>query len=189
MYTTAGAKFGRILAIALAVICVYFSSGQCVRAGSVYSLKITGMPPAGDAYDGEWKFEVDLSADMKTVTLKVVSGNTQDMTDEWKGVTYSFPVTKSEDGAYTFSGTSLGSRTPPPPDSDFNLGVSGIFTPGKNTLKIDNPVTSQMKDGTGPIYKFNFTDIKGVPEPSSLVLSLMAFGILGAGYARRNRLQ
>src|SRR4051794_19347217 len=150
MCAAARSRIGRILAVA--VSCVYLNSGQYARAGIIYDLTITHEPPSGAAYDGKWRFDVMLNEMKDMLILTVISGNSDLQTNKWKGVMYSFPVTKTDKGAYTFSGTSLGSRAPkPPPNSDYNLGVSGVFTPSTRGLTIDDPVTSQRKDGTGPV--------------------------------------
>ena len=122
------------------------------------------------------------------VNLTVVRGNTNGMTNRWRNVRYSFPVTNTTAGTHTFSGTSLGSRTPPPPNSDYNLGVSGTFNPTTGALTIGNPVTSV--DSTGKdtnTYKFTFTGITMIPEPPSSTLALTGIAVAAGLWASSRR--
>ena len=172
--------------LAIAVCWVYLSSEQHVRAGSVYKITITGGPPPANAslaYNGEWKFNVTLSADKSMIMFTVISGNTADNTTDFKTDTYTYPVTNSS-GVYSFSGSSVGSL----PDSKlYDLGMTGSFTPASGTLTITNPVTSKLAAGGGDTYNFKWTNIAMVPEPSSLVLGVIALGILGGGLAFKRR--
>jgi len=186
----------RILAVA--VFCVFLSAGQYVRADvpldldPQYTLIITANTAKSPsdistAYNGRWVFDVSLSADMKTVMFKVVSGPNASKTGIYKDVVYSFPVTGSAGGTYSFSGTSLGT----PKKSSFNLGMAGSFNPTSALLTITgNEITSQIQraNGTlvGGIYYFN---VKLVPEPSTSVLVLIALGTLGTGLTLKGSLQ
>lgn len=171
---------------AIVLCCLFLGSGQHVQAGSMYKITITGGPPPDDAstaYNGDWVFNVDLSPDKKKIIFTVVSGNTKDNTEEFKTDTYKYDVTV-KGGVYSFDGRSVGTL----PDSKlYDLGMKGTYTPGTGNLTIDNPVTSKKADGSGDTYNFKWTNIKMIPEPSSLVLGLIAAGVLGGGLAWRRR--
>jgi hypothetical protein len=160
-----------------------------------YTLTITNVPSsgAGDEYNGRWKFDVTLDAKHNTLKLIVVSGNTPANTAEFAGVTYSFTAVQDAKNVYVFSGTSLGTRTKknPPPYSDYNLGVFGVFDPSTRELVFTGSVTSQQQDGatlSGPVYEFTFTNVRlVVPEPPTSVLGLVAVGIVGAGFTLRRQ--
>ncbi len=187
MCTTARPCIVRILAVA--VFGVIVSAGQSARA-DLYAVTITATPPPDDvskAYNGQWVFDVSLNAAKDMVLLKVVSGNNASKTATYKGVTYSFPASIAEGTDYIFSGTSLSN----PARGRYNLGASGFFDPVAHTFSLNNPITSQLTkaDGTpiGPVYNFNFTNIRPVPEPSSAVIALVALGILGTGATLRRQ--
>jgi hypothetical protein len=177
--------------LAVAVFWVFLSAGQYARA-EVYAVTITATPPPDDvssAYNGQWVFDVSLNAAKDMLLLRVVSGNNAAKTATYKDVTYSFPASVAEGTDYIFSGTSLSN----PARGHYNLGASGFFDPVAHTFSLNNPITSQLvkADGTltGPVYNFNFSNIRPVPEPSSLVTALIALGIFGAGVTLKRRLK
>jgi hypothetical protein len=190
------ARFWIVRVFAVAVFCVYLSAGQFVQAGQMFAVTITASPSMAKGgpnpndvsavYNGQWVFDVsaDTTSNPATVSLTVVSAN-NDINKKYVGVTYTFNATMSKDDAdaYNFSGTSLGTRAPkPPPGSDFNLGIAGTYNALSESLTIPKAVTSQRDVKgvlSGPVYYFNFANIKAVPEPSSSVLGLIALAIVG----------
>ena len=184
MCRTAGSLVVRILAVAVFWACL--SAGQIVQAGTMYSITITATPPPDDVnkdYDGNWVFSVGLNDAKTMIEFTVISGNTGGNTKTFKGDTYSYAVT-NKDGVYSFSGSSLGSL---PISKDYDLGMAGSYTLASGALTITNPVTSKAADKTGETYNFKWTNIKTVPEPSSLVLGLVALGLVGTGLAAKHQ--
>ena len=184
MCATARPWIVRILGVV--VFCMFLSAGQYARA-DLFTVTITGIPPSGDAYNGQWVFNVSLNAAKDMVLLTVVSGNNASKISTYNGVTYSFPASIAEGNGYIFSGTFLSN----PARGHYNLGASGVYDPVAHTLTLNNPITSQLTraDGktVGPVYKFEWKNIKAVPEPSSLVITLVSAGVAGMGLTLRRR--
>ncbi len=150
------------------------------RAGTV-KYDIWGGKGAGDCYNGIWTFDVtlDTSVTPNKLNFKILTTNGAtcsdgSMNDDYINVVYMYEaeLVEGTDNKYQFHDSDEGM---PPPDSDYDLTMSGMYFSDTHRLMLNNPVISKRKDGTGEPIPFIF---KPVPEPSS-VLSLLSVSLLG----------
>ncbi|CCI02534.1 PEP-CTERM sorting domain-containing protein [Microcystis aeruginosa] len=147
----------------------------------IIKIEIKNNPPPNGSkdYDGVWTFDVT-NTETK-ISLKIVSGNNDKNTQQFKGVVYTYPLEKLPDGGYKFDGSSLGD---PVKNPNWDLFMKGTYNPTKGSLKFDSV---QSKKQTSPFTAYNYT-FKMVPEPTS-TLSFLALGTLGAASTLKRKLK
>ena len=131
-----------------------------------------GFP--NSSYNGNWMFDVMLDTNTNKIKF-TVTGSNSPSGDDFNGYMYMYSVTESN-GKYSFNGSDPGV-----PSSSFPLKMKGMYTPGTNTLMIDNPIMS------GSI-NFEVSNIKPVPEPTT-IFSLLTLGSLGTASTLKRKLK